>query len=125
MYMTAVLMSVGSRVIKSRVIYRSWLLVHHHIVGGATNAAAWVGLDEAFGEPSMEAILSCGVPRMPNTIWDTTYKLNKGGSCSYWELYTKDLNRDKESMSTEVLIPHKDPLCLIEGPSMFIISSHT
>ena len=78
MYMTAVLMSVGSRVIKSRVIYRSWLLVHHHIVGGATTAAAWVGLGAYFGKPSMESILSCGVPRTLNTIWDTMSKLKIG-----------------------------------------------
>ena len=34
MYRMAVLMSVGSRVRNFRVRHGSWLLVHHHRVGG-------------------------------------------------------------------------------------------
>ena len=58
MDMMAVLMSVGYRVKYFRGRHGSWQPVHHHKVGGATTAAAWVELGDAFGKPSMEAILS-------------------------------------------------------------------
>ena len=68
----AVLMSVGSIVRKFRGRHGYWQLVHHHRVGGVTTAAAWVGLGDSFGNPPMEAILSCRVPMKLNTVWDTT-----------------------------------------------------
>ena len=73
----------------------SWRLVHYHRVGGATTAAAWVGLGAAFGKPYMETILSCGVPMTLNKVWDTTSKINTRREAAYQELYMKDRNRDK------------------------------
>ena len=75
---TAVLISVGSRVRNFRGRHGSWRLVHHHMMGGVTTAAAWVGLGVDFGKPSMEAILSCVLPRILNTIWDTMSRLKTG-----------------------------------------------
>ena len=72
-------MSVGSRVRNFMVIHGSWQLVHHHRLGGVTNAAAWVGLGDTFGNPYMEAILCCGVPRVLYTIWYVTSKINTRG----------------------------------------------
>ena len=56
---TAMLMSVASRVRNFRGRHGYWKLVHQHRVGMVTTAAAWVGLGAAFGNLSMEAILSC------------------------------------------------------------------
>ena len=52
-------------------------------MGGATTAAAWVGLGADFGNPSIKAILSCGVPRILNKIWDTMSKLKTGRAATY------------------------------------------
>ena len=106
---TAVLMSVGSRVRNFRVINGPWRLVHHHRVGVLTTVAAWMGLGEDFGNPYMEAILSCGVLSTLNKIWDTTSKLKTRGEVSSEEISVKDGKRDKESVSTGVLLPHKYP----------------
>ena len=57
---------------------------------GVTTAAAWVGLRVAFGNMYMEAILSCGVQRKLNTIWDTNSKLNTGGETTSQEISAKD-----------------------------------
>ena len=84
-----------------------------------TTAAVWLGLRAAFGNLSMEAILSCGFPRKLNTIWDTTSKLNTIGEVAAQKLSMKDINRNKESVSIGGLLPNKDPLCFIEGTSMF------
>ena len=58
MYRMAVLMSVGSRVRNFRVRHGSWLLVHHHRVGGVNTATAWVvlggGLWETFRGGNIE-----------------------------------------------------------------------
>ena len=81
--------------------------------GGVTTAVSWVGIGEAFGEPYMEAIMSCGVPRTLNTIWYTTSKLKTGGAAASQELSVKEVNRYKESVSKGGLIPHKYLLCLI------------
>ena len=118
-------MSVVSRVRNFRGIYGSWRLVHHHRVEVVTTAAVWVGIGASFGNPSMEAVLSCGVPRTLNTIWDTTSKLKTIGEAASQEIYVKDRKRDKESMSTEVLLPHKEPFRFIEGPSVFTRSRRT
>ena len=61
--MMSVLISVDSRFIKFRRRHGSWQLVHHCRVVGVTTAAAWVGIWTDFGKLSMEAILSCRVPR--------------------------------------------------------------
>ena len=122
---TAVLMSVGYRVIKFRGRHGSWRLVHHHRVGGVTTAAAWAEIGAAFGNPSMEAILSCGFPGTLNTIWDKTSKLNTRGEAASQKLSMKDGKRDNESMSTGGLIHHKNPLCFIEAPSVFTRSRRT
>ena len=66
----------------------------------------------------MEVILSCGVPRTLNTIWYTTSKLKTGGAAASQELSVKEVNRYKESVSKGGLIPHKYPMCFIEGPFM-------
>ena len=71
----------------------------------------------------MESILSCGFLRTLNTIWDTMSKLNTGGAATYQELSAKGVKWDTERVSTVGFIPHKDPLCLIEGPSVFTIFS--
>ena len=112
-------MSVGYIFKKFRGIHGSCLLVHHHRVGGVTTSAAWVGLGAAFGNPSREAILSCGVPRTLNTIWYTTSKLKTIWEVASQELSVKYGKRDKESVSMGGFLPHKNPLCLIEGPSVF------
>ena len=60
---TELLMYMGYRVRKIRGRHGSWRLVHHHRVGAVDIAAVWLGLGEALGNPSMEDILSCVVPR--------------------------------------------------------------
>ena len=87
--------------------------MHQHRVGVVNTNAEWVGLGMAFGNPYMESIPSCGVPRTLNTIWDTMSKLNTGGSADSQEFSVKDLKRDKESVYTGGFLPHKDQLCLI------------
>ena len=109
---TSVLMSLGYRIRNFRGIHGSWWLIHHHRVGRVTNDAAWVRIGSAFGNPSMEAILSCGVLRTLKTIWDITSKLKKIGESDSQEISVKDIKRYKESVSTGGLLPHKDPLCL-------------
>ena len=88
-------MSVGYRIRNFRGIHGSWRLGHHKRVEGVTTSAAWLGLRAAFGDPSMEAVLSCGVPRTLNKVWDTTSKINTRREAAYQELYMKDRNRDK------------------------------
>ena len=73
----------------------------------------------------MEAILSCIVTRTLNTIWDTMSKLNTGGGGDSQEIYVEDGKRDKESVPTGVFLPHKEPFCSIEGPSIFGRSRRT
>ena len=90
-----------------------------------TTTEAWLGIGAAFGNPHMEAILSCGVPRKLKNIWDKTSKLNTGGAASFQEISVKGRKRDKEIVSSGGLLPHKDPLYLIEGLSVFTISRHT
>ena len=85
-------------------------------MGGATTAAAWVGIGADFGNPSMKAIPSCGFTSTLDTIFDTTSKLKTGGAESSQELSMKDRKREKEILSTGVLITHKDPLGPIERP---------
>ena len=53
---------------------------------------------------------------------DTTSKLNTREEVPSQELSMKDRKRDKESVSIGGFLPHKDPLCFIEGPSVFIRS---
>ena len=60
---SAVLMYGGYRVRYFRVRHRSWRLVQNHRRGGVNTAVAWVGLGVKFGNPYMEAILSCRVPK--------------------------------------------------------------
>ena len=60
-----------------------------------TTAGACVGIGEAFGNLSMEAILSCGVPRTLNKIWETTSKLNAIGEAASKELSVENVNMDK------------------------------
>ena len=110
---TEVLMYVGSRVRNFRVRHGYWQLVHHHMVGGVTTDAAWVGPGAAFGNPYMEAILNCGVPITLNTIWDSASKLNTRVEVASQEISMKGGKRDNESVSTGGLLPHKDPLCFI------------
>ena len=119
--MMAVLMSVGSRVRNFRVRHGYCKPVHHHMVGGVTTDAAWVGPGAAFGNPSMEAILNCGVPITLNKIWDSASKLNTRVEVASQEISMKGGKRDNKSVSTGGLLPHKDPLCFIEGPSVFTI----
>ena len=66
----------------------------------------------------MEAILIYGVPRALNTIRVTTSKLKTRGGDAFQELSVKDRNTDEESVSKGGLIPHKYPMCFIEGPFM-------
>ena len=115
----SVLMSVVSRVINFRVIHGFWKLVYHHRLGGVTTNSACVGIGEAFGNPSMEAIMSCKFPRTLTTTWYKTSKLKIEGSPAFQEIYVKDGKRDKESMSIGGFISHIYPLCWIEGPFMF------
>ena len=60
-----------------------------------TNTAEWVRLGEAFGNPSTEAIASCGIPRALSTIWDTKSKLKTGGAATSQELSVKYVKGDK------------------------------
>ena len=76
--MKELLVSVGYIVINIRGRHRLWRLVHHLRVGVVTTAAVWVGLEAAFGDPSMDAILICGIPSTLNTIWDKMSKLKIG-----------------------------------------------
>ena len=78
-----------------------------------TTAAVWLGLRAAFGNLSMEAIMSCGFPRTLITIWYTESKLNTEGEATSQEFSVKDIKEYKESTSTGGLLPHKYPLCLI------------
>ena len=54
-----------------------------------------------------------------NKIWDTTYKIKTGGVAASQEISVKDGKRDKESVSTVVFLPHKDPFFPIEVPYVF------
>ena len=114
-----VLMYVWYIVINFRGRHGSWRLVHYHRVVGVTTTAEWVGLGSAFGNPSMEAILSCKVTSTLNSIWQTMSKLKKVGAAASWELSTKDGNLYNEIVSTGVFLPQNNSLCSIEGPSMF------
>ena len=122
---TAVFMSVGYIVRKFRVIHVSKQIVHHRRVEGGTIAKEWLRLGVVFGNPSMEFILSFGVPKMLNTIWYKMSKLKTTGEDVSTELSMKDGNRDKENVSTGGLFPHKNSLCFIEGPSVFTRSMQT
>ena len=73
----------------------------------------------------MESILSCRVPRTLNKIWDTTSKLKTRGEDDSQELSVKDGKRENEIISTGEFLPQKDPLCFIEGPSVFTRSRQT
>ena len=110
------LIYVGSRARNFRGIHVSWILVHNHRVGGENTAAAWVGIGSTFGNPSTEAILSYGFTGTLDTIWYITSKLKTVGVATSQELLVKYIKGDKERVSTGEFIPHKDPLCLIEGP---------
>ena len=90
-----------------------------------TTSAAWVGLRAAFGNPYMEAILNCRVPRTLNKILEKMFKLKTGGEAAYQELSMKDGKRDKEIVSTRLLLPHKEILCFIERPPVFTRPSRT
>ena len=118
-------MYVGSIVINFRVINGYWRIVHHHRVGGVTTAAAWVGLGDSFGNLPMETMLSCGVLRTLKIIWDTTSKIKTRGEVASQELSTKNGNREKENVSIGGLLPHKEKLCFIEGPSVLNRSRRT
>ena len=87
-------------------------------MGGVNTDAAWAGIGEAFGKPSMEAILNCRVPIKLNKIWDKTSKLNTGGSAASQELSAKYGKGDKESVSTGGLLHHKDNFVSMEGTSV-------
>ena len=65
-----------------------------------TTNAVWLGLGVNFGNPYMEAILSCRVPRKLNTIWDKTSKLKTGEVASSKEPSSNDEREYKESVST-------------------------
>ena len=78
-----------------------------------TTAAAWVGLRDAFGNPSMEDIIICVFPRTLNIIWYTASKQMTIGEAASQELSVKNRRWDKESVLTGGLLPHKDPLCFI------------
>ena len=92
--MTAVLISVGYRVRNFRGRNGSWKLVHHHRVGRVNTVAAWVGLGDAFGNPYIEAILSCGFMRTLNKIWDTKSQLKTRQESTSKELSVKDGKRE-------------------------------
>ena len=47
--------------------------MQYHRVVGVNNSASWVGLGVDFRKPSMEVILSYGVPRTMNKNWDSTF----------------------------------------------------
>ena len=123
--MTEVFMSVVSRVRNFRGRHGYWRLVHQHRVEGVTTVATWVGIGASFGNPSMEAILSYGVPRTLKTVWDTTSKLKTRGEAASQEISVKDKNRDKESMYTGGFFSHKETLCFTEGMSVFTRSRQT
>ena len=76
-------------------------------------------------EPNHGAILSCGVTRIVNTVWDSTSKLKTVRVASSQELVAKDGMEDKESVSTGGLHPQKDLLCSIDGNYMFTRSRQT
>ena len=99
--------------------------MHHHRLGGVNTAAVWVGIGASFGNPHMESILICRVTSTLNKILDTKSKLKTGGEAPSQELSVKEGNREKESVSIGGLIPHKYPLCFIEGTSVFTISRRT
>ena len=90
-----------------------------------TIAAAWVVLGEGLFNLSMEDILRCGFPRTLNTLWYTGFKLKIGGADASQELSAKDIQWDNNIVFTGVFLPHNDPLCLIEGTSVFTISRWT
>ena len=111
---TEALMSIGYRIINFKKIHGSWRLVNHHRVGWMATAEYWVGLGASFGNLSTEDILSCGVPRTLNKIWDTLYKLSTGGASPSQEPSAKSGKKYKESMCVHRRIyPSKDQLCLI------------
>ena len=89
-YSIEVLMHGGYRVGYLRGRHVSWLLVHHHRVGGVTTTEAWVGLGVDFENPSIESILSCVVPSNLNTIWDSMSNLKTGGISAPQGLSMKD-----------------------------------
>ena len=64
--------------------------MHHHRLGGVNTAAVWVGIGAAFGNPHMEAILSCGVTRRFLKNWETMYDIKTGGATDSQELFLKD-----------------------------------
>ena len=104
--------SVECRVRNFRGIPGSWKIVHYHRVGGVTTAAVWVELGTAFGDPSMEAILSYGVPRTLYTIWYTTYKLKTVESSVSQKISVEVRKRDKESMSAGGFIYKQVPIVI-------------
>ena len=79
-----------------------------------------MGLGGWVGNPSMLDILSCRVPIMLNTIWDSAAKLKTVGVAASQEVSSKDVRGDTEIVSTGVFLPHKYAFCLIEVPSVFI-----
>ena len=70
-------------------------VVHHHRVEGVTTASSWVGLGTDFGNPYIEAILSCVFTRTLNKIWDPVGKLNTKGVAAFHKLSTKEIIGDK------------------------------
>ena len=73
------LMSEGKRDRDFRIRHGYWINVYQHRVWGMTIHTSWVVLGEYFGNSSMEAILSAGVPRTLNTIWESESKLKQSG----------------------------------------------
>ena len=58
-------------------------------------------------------------------IFGKMSKLKTGGEAAYQELSMKDGKRDKEIVSTRLLLPHKEILCFIERPPVFTRPSRT
>ena len=118
-------MSGRTRVREFRRRHVYWKLVHNHKMGRVTKYSARVGLGVDFGNPSIEAILICGVAITLKMIWDSTVKLKTGGIAASQELSMKYGSGHKESVSTGGLPPHKYPLCSIQGTSFFTITRMT
>ena len=106
--MMEVFMSWGSIVINFRGRHGSCRLVHHQRLERVTPAAPQVGLGEAFGYLSMEAIPSCGVPITLKTTWDTMSKIKKREVVASNEVSVKYRKRDNESFSAGGLLPQKE-----------------